>query len=203
MSTTPAGVTVTPRPPRSSNATPSCPSSCLIATLSAGCDMCSRSEARVMFASSATATQYRTRRSSGCCIESRSLWHQNPPVLDDRPPFPHPLPMTDHITRDELRDLIDNGAVTVVEALGAPYFESGHLPGAINIPHTEVKAFAPRLLPDKDAAIVTYCSNTACQNSGVALAQLRKLGYANVRMYAEGKQDWEAAGLPLDTAIPV
>ena len=109
--------------------------------------------------------------------------------------------MTDHITRDDLRALIDTGAVTVVETLAAPYFESGHLPGAINIPHTEVKALAPQLLGDKDAAIVTYCSNTACPNSGVALAQLRKLGYTNVRKYAEGKQDWEAAGLPLVTEV--
>ena len=109
--------------------------------------------------------------------------------------------MTDHITRDDLRALIDTGAVTVVETLAAPYFESGHLPGAINIPHTEVKALAPQLLGDKDAPIVTYCSNTACPNSGVALAQLRKLGYTNVRKYAEGKQDWEAAGLPLVTEV--
>ena len=108
--------------------------------------------------------------------------------------------MTDHITRSELRELLDTSAVTVVEALGAPYYASGHLPGAINIPHTEVKELAPELLPDKDAAIVTYCSNTACPNSGVALAQLRKLGYTNVRKYAEGKQDWEESGLPLHRA---
>jgi len=25
------------------------------------------------------------------------------------------------------------------------------------------------------------------------------MGYTNVRKYAEGKQDWEAAGLPLET----
>jgi len=111
--------------------------------------------------------------------------------------------MTDHITRDELYELVESGAVSVVETLAAPYFESGHLPGAINIPHTEVKALAPRLLGDKAAAIVTYCSNTACPNSSVALAQLRKLGYTNVRKYAEGKQDWEAAGLPLVTEVPV
>ena len=36
--------------------------------LSAGCDRCSRSAARVMFPSSATATQYRTSRSSGAAI---------------------------------------------------------------------------------------------------------------------------------------
>jgi len=111
--------------------------------------------------------------------------------------------MTATITRTELRDLIDSGDVIVVETLAAPYFEDGHLPGAINIPHTEVATLAPALLPDKDARIVTYCSNTACPNSGIAAAQLAKLGYTNVRKYAEGKQDWREAGLPLEHGAPV
>ena len=111
--------------------------------------------------------------------------------------------MSNHITRDELVELIDGNAVVVVETLAAPYYESGHLPGAINIPHTEVRERAAALLPDKDAAIVTYCSNTACPNSGIAQAQLRKLGYTNVRKYAEGKQDWQEAGLPLVAEVPV
>jgi rhodanese-related sulfurtransferase len=50
---------------------------------------------------------------------------------------------------------------------------------------------------DKDALIVTYCSNTACRNSEIAANQLAKLGYTNVRKYAEGKQDWQQAGLQL------
>ena len=49
---------------------------------------------------------------------------------------------------------------------------------------------------------MTYCSNTACQNSQIALAQLRSMGYTNVRKYAEGKQDWAEAGLPLETGAP-
>ena len=111
--------------------------------------------------------------------------------------------MTNTITRDELRDAIEAGSVTVVETLGAPYYEDAHLPGAINIPHTEVTELAGSLLPDKDAAIVTYCSNTACRNSEVAALQLGKLGYTNVRKYAEGKQDWREAGLPLEQGAPV
>jgi rhodanese-related sulfurtransferase len=111
--------------------------------------------------------------------------------------------MTNTITRTELRDAIEAGDVTVVEALPASYYEDAHLPGAINIPHTEVRALAPALLPDKDAAIVTYCANTACPNSGIAATVLGKLGYTNVRDYAEGKQDWQDAGLPLEQGAPV
>jgi len=51
------------------------------------------------------------------------------------------------------------------------------------------------VLPDKGAAIVTYCSNTARPNSGQVAAQLARLGYTNVRKYAEGIQDWVEAGL--------
>jgi rhodanese-related sulfurtransferase len=104
--------------------------------------------------------------------------------------------MTPQISRDELAAAL--GSVTVVEALGPMYYDAAHLPGAINVPHTEVDALAPSLLPDKDAAIVTYCSNTQCQNSGIAARRLISLGYTNVRIYAEGKDDWRAAGLPLE-----
>jgi rhodanese-related sulfurtransferase len=111
--------------------------------------------------------------------------------------------MTPLISREALAARIEAGDVIVVEALPAPYYESGHLPGAINIPHTQVEELAPSLLPDKDAAIVTYCSNTACPNSSVAAAVLAKLGYTNVAKYAEGKQDWLEAGLPVETLARV
>ncbi len=107
--------------------------------------------------------------------------------------------MTPLITRDQLREDIAAGAVTVVETLGPAYYEDAHLPVAINIPHTEVRDRAAALLPDRAAAIVTYCSNTACRNSEVAARQLAALGYTNVRKYAEGKQDWTQAGLPVES----
>jgi rhodanese-related sulfurtransferase len=109
--------------------------------------------------------------------------------------------MAELITRDELATAIEDRSVTVVEALGPAYFEQGHLPGAINIPHEEVAELAPSLLPDRDAAIVVYCSNLQCANSGIAQGVLKRMGYTDVRKYAEGKQDWEAAGLPLEVGL--
>lgn len=107
------------------------------------------------------------------------------------------------ITRDEIQAALEAGEpLTLVETLRTEHFEQGHLPGAIHLHFEEVADRAPELLPDKDAPIVTYCSNTACRNSGVAQAQLERLGYTNVRKYAEGKDDWVAAGLPLETGVP-
>jgi len=65
---------------------------------------------------------------------------------------------------------------------------------------TRVRALAPQLLGDRDAAIVTYCSNEACRNSGIAQAELVAMGYTNVRKFPGGKQEWTEAGLSLDAA---
>jgi rhodanese-related sulfurtransferase len=108
--------------------------------------------------------------------------------------------MTKTITREELKSAIDAGEAIVVETLRAEHFEQGHLPGAIHIHYEAVKDTAPELLPDKHRPIVTYCSNTACGNSEIAANQLSAMGYTNVRKYAEGKQDWVEAGLPLEVS---
>jgi rhodanese-related sulfurtransferase len=62
---------------------------------------------------------------------------------------------------------------------------------------------APEGLPDKDAAIVTYCASLECRNSDIAANKLIALGYTNVREYAEGKADWIEAGLPVESGAGV
>ncbi len=107
--------------------------------------------------------------------------------------------MVQTISREDLKAKLDRGdKVTLVEALPAKYYEDKHLPGAVNMPHDEVDALAPRLLPDKAAEIVVYCASAPCQNSGIAARRLAEIGYANVRDYHEGKADWIEAGLPVE-----
>ncbi len=109
--------------------------------------------------------------------------------------------MATKITREELKAKIDAGEdIVVFEALPQMYYEEAHLPGAINLPHDQVDELAPHLLPDKDREIVVYCSNLACQNSTIAARRLTQLGYARVRDYEAGKQDWIEAGLPVESS---
>ena len=106
------------------------------------------------------------------------------------------------ITRDELAHRLESGEeLVLVEALGAMYYDDAHLPGALNLPHDQVDELAPTVLPDRDAFVVVYCSNTACQNSVVASRRLVELGYTDVHEYVEGKQDWIEAGLPVEQTV--
>ncbi|HET9769845.1 MAG TPA: rhodanese-like domain-containing protein [Acidimicrobiia bacterium] len=111
--------------------------------------------------------------------------------------------MTATISRDELQRRVEEGGITVLEALPESYWEQEHLPGAIAFPLDDIDGQAARLLPDKAAAVAVYCSNAACNNSHVVSARLAELGYTQVFRYTEGKQDWIEAGLPVESATPV
>lgn len=92
------------------------------------------------------------------------------------------------------------GAVppVLVEALPQKYYRDWHLPGARHLPHDEVDRLAATVLPDKSADIVVYCASRSCQNSHIAAGRLEQMGYANVAVYAGGKQDWSEAGLAVE-----
>ncbi len=63
------------------------------------------------------------------------------------------------ILRDELKRKIDRREhFFLVEAQSPMMYEDAHLPGAVNLPPDRVADLAPRVLPEKDAEIVVYCS---------------------------------------------
>jgi rhodanese-related sulfurtransferase len=64
------------------------------------------------------------------------------------------------ISREELKAKLDRkDDFTLVETLEPAAYEAGHLPGALNLPPGRVRELAPRVLPDKSAEIVVYCSS--------------------------------------------
>jgi len=99
--------------------------------------------------------------------------------------------------------LLRDEALVLVDTLPPSAYRKGHLPGAINILSDDILEQAPRCLPNRDAQIVVYCANGPCRRSERAAERLMRLGYSNVRDYHEGKADWVAAGLPLETGEEV
>ena len=69
--------------------------------------------------------------------------------------------MEDVISTKELKAKLDGkDKITVVETLAPERYREAHIPGALNIPPERIKELAPTILPNKNAEIVTYCSNT-------------------------------------------
>lgn len=107
--------------------------------------------------------------------------------------------MTTPITRDELRAALEDGSTTVVDALPAAPYGGRHLPGALNLVIDDVDGRAPQLLPDKTAGVVTYSTDAHCGRGEALAERLEQLGYADVRVYRDGIEDWVGAGLPVET----
>jgi rhodanese-related sulfurtransferase len=105
------------------------------------------------------------------------------------------------ITREQIKEKLDiKEPMIIIEALPQKYFDRGHLPGALNIPHDEIQTHAPDILPNKDACIVVYCASIDCQNSKIAANTLQQMGYTNALEYVEGKQHWLEANFPIELA---
>ncbi len=65
------------------------------------------------------------------------------------------------VSTEDLKTKLDRkDPIKVVETLAPERYREAHIPGALNIPPEQVKELAPRLLPNKDVEIVTYCANT-------------------------------------------
>ena len=68
--------------------------------------------------------------------------------------------MSDTISRDDLKAKIDRGeSFALVETLPEVAYHHAHLPKAINLPPDRIRELAPRLLPDKSAEVIVYCSS--------------------------------------------
>lgn len=95
------------------------------------------------------------------------------------------------LPRDEKASLI------VDSRPAARRYDTGHIPGAINIPDTQFDKLAPTMLPaDKKAEIIFYCQGPTCDLSSKSALKAEKLGYSNIKVYEAGIPDWEAKGEP-------
>jgi len=101
------------------------------------------------------------------------------------------------LSRKELLRRAKDGLVTVLDVRPADEFAAGHLPGAVNIPLSDL---GKRLkdLP-KDHEVIAYCRGAYCVLSFEAVAHLRKKGF-KARRLEEGYPEWKAAGLPVEDA---
>jgi rhodanese-related sulfurtransferase len=119
-------------------------------------------------------------------------------------PAPPPVQLVEpeNIGPAALKTVMEGGLKPLIVFVGdEATFNSGHLPGAIRVPEKEVmERFKDE---DKDQLIAVYCG--CCEGitkglSGIAVEQLRGMGFRRL-LHLEGHlKAWKELGYPLETA---
>jgi len=108
-------------------------------------------------------------------------------------------------TKDDLepimaKDLLGRarkGLVTVLDVRPAEEYRAGHLPGAVNIPLSELEGQLSKLPRSKE--VVAYCRGPYCVLAFEAVARLRKKGL-KARRLEDGLPEWRRRGLPVEVS---
>lgn len=91
---------------------------------------------------------------------------------------------------------VKGGEVTVLDVRPREEYVAGHIPGALSIPITELKARLKDI--PKDREIVAYCRGPYCVMAIEAVEFLRKKGFRAQRM-EQGVTDWRARRWRVET----
>ena len=75
-------------------------------------------------------------------------------------------------------------------------FASGHLRGAVNIPHDRIAEEIAAVVSDKSAQVILYCRSG--RRAGTALDTLKSMGYGNVSNFGGLEDAQEHLGLPVE-----
>jgi rhodanese-related sulfurtransferase len=102
------------------------------------------------------------------------------------------------ISRGELLDRLRRGSATVLDVRPEDEFQQGHVPGALNIPLSQLERRLAELPADRE--VVAYCRGPWCILSFEAVAALRQRGY-QVRRLEDGFPEWKVAGLPTGSTM--
>jgi len=69
-------------------------------------------------------------------------------------------------------------------------YDKGHIPGAISIPDRKFDTLKGALPENKDTLLIFYCGGLKCKLSHKSAYKAEKLGYKNIKVYADGFPKW-------------
>ncbi|UCE85240.1 MAG: rhodanese-like domain-containing protein [Deltaproteobacteria bacterium] len=97
------------------------------------------------------------------------------------------------ISAGRLEARIESGeAPLILDVRTRTEYEAGHVPGAINVPHTELSGRLAELGASKDAEIVVYCRSG--KRAAIAESILGEAGFSYVRHLEGDMEGWQVGG---------
>jgi len=105
------------------------------------------------------------------------------------------------ITPKELAERLPSGTAPVILDVRTPAeYAAGHIPGAINIPHTELSHRLTEIPGGKSAEIVVHCQRGG--RAATAEDTLTRAGFTNVRDLTGHMSAWQQGGFPMEPTAP-
>ena len=99
------------------------------------------------------------------------------------------------VPAEEVLERARNGLVTLLDVRPSHEYAAGHIPGAVNIPLTEINKRLHELPANRE--VVAYCRGPYCLMAFEAVALLRKKG-RKARRLQDGLPEWRLRGLPIE-----
>jgi phage shock protein E len=89
-----------------------------------------------------------------------------------------------------------NDAPFILDVRTQKEFAAGHVPGAVNIPHTELEARLAELNDHQDDTIIVYCRSG--KRAGMAEEKLQQNGFTEISDLDGHMLGWEKDGHPVE-----
>jgi rhodanese-related sulfurtransferase len=100
------------------------------------------------------------------------------------------------VTVAEVRKMIDSHEkIVLLDVRDRDEFETGHIPGAINISRGTLEFMVNMMIPDKSSRIIVYCGVDL--RAPLATRTLNEMGYRNAVNIIGGLKSWKEAGYQL------
>ncbi len=96
----------------------------------------------------------------------------------------------------DVKKMIDNkDKIVILDVRDKDEFETGYIPGAINLSRGMLEFKINTVIPDRNAKIVVYCGVDL--RGPLATRTLNEMGYRNAVNINGGLKAWKAAGYPI------
>jgi rhodanese-related sulfurtransferase len=106
-------------------------------------------------------------------------------------------PVLTSVTPQELRRLLEAHAdIVVLDVRSQEEHAAGHIPGAVNIPHTEIASRLGELSAYRNKHVIVCC--WAGGRAAIAKEVLRNAGFTSLLDLQGHMAEWERLGYPLE-----
>jgi rhodanese-related sulfurtransferase len=89
-----------------------------------------------------------------------------------------------------------DAGVVVVDVRTPEEYAAGHVPGAVNVPYTDLPARISELTGAADKDIVLYC--VSGRRAGIAAARLKEHGFTRLLHLQGDIRGWQEKNLPVE-----